>query len=155
MNLMEKYAKEATALSIEQYCPPRCFELAGKRFQFAIDNGEQTGEAVLDFTDERNLNWSICGDTELRPAEYECRKGDDYTYLVTYCLELDGRKENHTWVIDIEQELVTFLRCTVGEISIGPISLRATSASAISLFPERSIPTEEGTALPTMFSEQA
>lgn len=120
MNLMEKYANEATALSIEQYCPPRCFELAGKTYTFAIDDGEYTGEAVLEFVDERNLNWSICSETERRPAEYECRKGDDYTYLVTYCAELDGRKENQTWVIDLEQELVTFLRCIVGENKYWP-----------------------------------
>ena len=30
MNLSEKYDAKAAGLSIGQYCPPRCFELAGK-----------------------------------------------------------------------------------------------------------------------------
>ncbi|NLL40028.1 MAG: hypothetical protein GX254_10650 [Clostridiales bacterium] len=115
MNLAEKFAKKAGALSIGQYCPPRCFELAGKRFDFVMDTGEDTGDAVLNFLDEEQVEWSIKGGEALKVDKYECRKADDWTYLVTYCLSGATPRENHTWIIDKEQMLVTFLRCTLGE----------------------------------------
>jgi hypothetical protein len=115
MNLVEKYAPKAAKLSIGQYCPPRCFELAGKRFDFVLDSGEETGDAVLNFIDETTVEWSVKGEETLKSERYECRKADDWTYLVTYCLSNTVPRENHTWVIDREQELVTFLRCSLGE----------------------------------------
>ena len=111
MNLTEKYAPIANGLSINQYCPPKCFELAGKEFKFIMDSGEETGDITLNFLDETKVSFT----TSKRSGEatYECRKGDDWTYLVTFCL-YDPR-ENLTFVIDKEQELVTFLRCPLGE----------------------------------------
>jgi hypothetical protein len=38
-------------------------------------------------------------------------QGDDWTYLVTFAFRMRSRA-NHTWVLDREQELVTFLRCS-------------------------------------------
>ncbi len=114
MNLAEKYAPLANRLSIGQYCPPKCFELAGKEFNFVIDTNEQCGDATLRFIDETTLEWRVKGEEEFKSATYECRKSDDWTYLVTYCMEGEP-KENHTWIIDREQELVTFLRCVMGE----------------------------------------
>jgi hypothetical protein len=114
MNLAKEYDQKAAALSIGQYTPPRCFELAGKRFEFVIDTAEETGDAVLNFVDETTVEWSIKGGTTLKAEKYECRKSDDWTYLVSYCIS-GKRRENHTWVIDKEQMLVTFLRCTMGE----------------------------------------
>jgi len=115
MNLAEKYGPSASALSINQYCPPRCFELAGQRFDLVMDTGADTGDAVLNFVDETHVEWSIKGGTELKLETYECRKADDWTYLVSYCIEGKTPRENHTWVIDKEQSLVTFLRCDLGE----------------------------------------
>ncbi len=115
MSLIEKYAPKASAKSISQYTPPRCFELEGKTFNFVIDTGENCGDATLKFTGETTLEWTAYNGTEFVEAEYECRKSDDYTYLVTYCTEDNGKKSNHTWIIDKEQELVTFLRCSIGE----------------------------------------
>ena len=83
MDLVKKYDQKAAALSISQYDPPRCFELAGKRFAFVLDTGEETGDAVLNFSDETTVEWSIRGDGTLKADQYECRKGDDRTYLVT------------------------------------------------------------------------
>ena len=115
MNLVEKYAAKATALSINQYCPPRVFELAGKRFDFVIDTGSETGDAFLNFISETEVEWSIRSEDTPKVETYECRKSDDWTYLVTYCIEGKTPRENHTWVIDKEQNLVTFLRCSLGE----------------------------------------
>jgi hypothetical protein len=115
MNLAEKYGPIAGKLSIGQYCPPACYELAGKRIDLVMDTGEDTGDAVLNFVGETQVEWSIKGTDELKTDKYECRKADDRTYLVTYCLEGKMPRENHTWIIDMEQGLVTFLRCPMGE----------------------------------------
>ena len=120
MNLAEKYGPIAGGLSIGQYCPPACFELAGKRFDFVLDSGDDAGDAVLNFIDETQVEWSIKGGDTLKADKYECRKGDDWTYLVTYCLEGKTPRENHTWIIDKEQSLVTFLRCPLGENTYWP-----------------------------------
>jgi hypothetical protein len=120
MDLVKKFAPIAAGLSIGQYCPPACFELAGKRFDFVMDTGENAGDAVLNFLDETQVEWSIMGSGTLKTEKYECRKADDWTYLVTYCLADKTPRENHTWVIDREQGLVTFLRCALGENSYWP-----------------------------------
>ena len=150
MNLIEKCSAAAAARSINQYCPPRCFELAEKQFRFVIDTGEETGEYVLDFTDEEHLTWRKGGD-EPKAETYECRKADDWTYLLTYCLDGVRPKINHTWVIDREQGLVTFLRCVTGENAFYPyISGLGTSPSG-----ERSTRTSAGTDLPGTSREPA
>ncbi len=113
MNLTEKYAPIANKLSIGQYCPPKCFELAGKSFKFILDRGEETGDFLLDFIDETKVSFNGPNGKRTGEATYECRKADDWTYLVTFCL-YDPR-ENYTFVIDKEQKLVTFLRCPLGE----------------------------------------
>ena len=113
MNLSEKFDAPAAGLSIGHYCNPRCFEQAGKEFRFIMDTGEETGDIVLKFLDETKVEFSVQNGKRSGEATYECRKSDDWTYLVTYCL-YDPR-ENHTFVIDKEQGLVTFLRCPLGE----------------------------------------
>lgn len=116
MSLVEKYGKKASGLSIGQFCPPACYELRGYKFDFVLDTDEETGDAVLNFIDGKTLEWGIKGNTtDLKQDTYECRKADDDTYLVTYCVEGKTPRENHTWVIDLEQNLVTFMRCTLGE----------------------------------------
>ena len=114
MNLFEKYDSIALRGSISQFCPPRCFELEGKTFDFAIDCGLETGDIHLEFVDRNNVKWSIhSGATTGESSHYEVRKADDDTYLVTYCM--DEPRANHTFIIDLEQGLVTFLRCSLGE----------------------------------------
>jgi hypothetical protein len=85
-----------------------------------MDTGEDTGDVVLNFLDETQVQWSIQGTDELKTNKYECRKADDRTYLVTYCLEGRTPGENHTWIIDTEQSLVTFLRCFIWKNQSGP-----------------------------------
>ncbi|MCL2226991.1 MAG: MoaF N-terminal domain-containing protein [Oscillospiraceae bacterium] len=116
MSLVEKYAKVASGLSIGQFCPPACYELAGQKFDFVIDTGEETGDAILNFIDGTKVEWCMgASNGQLKVEDYECRKADDLTYLVTYCIEGKTPRENHTWVIDKEQSLVTFFRCSLGE----------------------------------------
>ncbi len=115
MNLAEKFGPSAAALSIGQYSPPKCFELSGRRFELVMDTGEDTGDAVLNFVDGETVEWGIKGGITLKSDTYECRKSDDLIYLVTYCLSGVVPRENHTWVVDLEQQLVTLLRCPLGE----------------------------------------
>lgn len=119
MDLIQKYSAIAGRKSINQYCPPRCYELAGKEFRFVVDTGEETGTYTLRVTGKDRLEWAK-GDGELKGETYECRKSDDDTYLLTYVVSDRTPRENHTWVIDMENELVTFLRCAMGENPLYP-----------------------------------
>ena len=114
MDLVKKYAPEAGRLSISQFCPPACYELAGKDYEIVLDTGDDTGDASLRFLDEKSVEWRVGGGA-VKTEPYECRKADDRTYLVTYCVGGKTPRENHTWVIDREQSLVTLLRCSLGE----------------------------------------
>ena len=114
MDLMKKYLPIASQKSIRQYCPPRCFELAGQTLRFVVDTGEECGTYVLRFTGKDTLEWSK-EDGAPKAETYECRKSDDDTYLLSYNIADKLPRENHTWVIDMENELVTFLRCSMGE----------------------------------------
>ena len=119
MDLVEKYSAIAGKKSINQYCPPRCYELDGKEFRFVVDTGEETGLYTLRVTGKSSLEWSR-GDGAGKAETYECRKSDDDTYLLTYVIAGKTPRENHTWVIDMENELVTFLRCSMGENPLYP-----------------------------------
>ena len=119
MDMMKKYADLAGKKSIRQYCPPRCFELEGKTFRFVVDTGEGAGTYTLKVTGRTELEWSKDGGAP-KTETYECRKSDDDTYLLTYCIAGLEPRENHTWVVDMENELVTFLRCAMGENPLYP-----------------------------------
>ena len=78
-----------------------------------------TGDIHLDIVDENKLSWSIrSGELSGEVERYEVRKADDWTYLLTYCVK--EPRQNHTFIIDKEQGLVTFLRCSVGENAYYP-----------------------------------
>ncbi|MDR0445879.1 MAG: MoaF N-terminal domain-containing protein [Oscillospiraceae bacterium] len=98
-----------------QYVPPKCFELKGQRFELLMDDGY---DLVLNFTDDTTVEWNYINKEPSTPQkdEYECRKGDDTTYLVSWCLAGKEfmKRENYTFVIDLEQHLVTHLICKVG-----------------------------------------
>ena len=119
MDMMQKYAADAAKRSIRQYCQPRCYEFAGKTLRFVVDTGEGAGNYTLTFTGKTELEWSRDGGAPGK-AQYECRKSDDDTYLLTYCIAGLTPRENHTWVIDLENELVTYLRCALGENAFDP-----------------------------------
>lgn len=124
MDLMKKYGAQAAKMSIRQYCPPKCFELAGKTFTFVIDTNENAVEYCLRFIDDTQVEWRY-GDGPAKIDTYDCRKSDDWTYLLTYNVSGKEPRENHTWVIDREQGLVTFLRCSLGENPFWPLLIHS------------------------------
>ncbi|MDR2531050.1 MAG: MoaF N-terminal domain-containing protein [Oscillospiraceae bacterium] len=128
-NLAKEYAPKAGAMSIGQYCPPLNFELAGKKFDLKMDYGENGGKYTLNFLDEYKVEWTIKGSAP-KVDEYKCLKADDFTYLVTWCVKDPANpdavsKENFTWVIDKEQGLATFLRCSKGENEYWPLLIES------------------------------
>jgi hypothetical protein len=97
--------------SIVQYCPPLCFELSGQMFELVMDDGY---DFFLNFTSEKTLEWNRAG-AEVSSAHYECLKGDESTYLVSYELENVIPRVNHTFVIDMENMLVTRIIARIGQ----------------------------------------
>ena len=97
--------------AIDQYCPPLCFELAGKRFELAMDDGYAF---CLNFTDGTSVEWSRAGG-EAGTAPYKCLKADDTTYLVSYELTDVTPRVNHTFALDLENMLVTRIAARVGD----------------------------------------
>ncbi len=100
--------------AIDQFTQPHVTELAGERFHFVMDDGH---DYWLAFTGEDSVEWHWDGDAA-KHATCFCLKGDDTTYLVSY--ELDEflgtpDREEHFFIIDLEQRLVTFCRCKLGE----------------------------------------
>ena len=69
---------------------------------------------LSDFKDEKTIEWSRAGE-EACTADYECLKGDDTTYLVSYELQNVVPRVNHTFVIDMENMLVTRIIARVGQ----------------------------------------
>ena len=97
--------------SIAQYDMPRNYELAGREFTFAMDDGH---DIALRFADRDKVEWR-CDGGDLQAAGYLCAKGDDTTYLLTYEEEGAAKRTNHTWVIDLENWLVTRIYSVIGE----------------------------------------
>ena len=97
-------------VSIYQYLPPSCFELAGQTIKLIMDDGY---DFTLNFLDNETLEWNFAGKTPAA-AQYMCVKADNTTYLLNY--ELTGIKPraNHTFVIDFEKMLVTRMISRIG-----------------------------------------
>ncbi len=116
MGLVDKFIKEAMAMEITQYAQPKNFELFGREFKFVFDEGTETGEATVNLSNDGWCYWSI-KDGELTGKDwYECRKADDFTYLLTIGgYTKDIPKYNVTFVIDVQNGLVTMQLCTVGK----------------------------------------
>jgi len=97
--------------NIAQFAPPVCFELIGQTFDFVMDDGM---DYKLRFIDKTTLEWSIDGGETRTASDYLCAKADDTTYLVSYELG-DTPRANHTFVIDLENYLVTRIFSQVGK----------------------------------------
>lgn len=96
--------------SIDQYCPPLCFELAGSKFELVMDDGY---DFILNFHGKEKLEWHRAGE-EPKVESYKCLKADDTTYLVNYELEGASPRVCHTFVIDLENMLVTRIVARIG-----------------------------------------
>ena len=108
---VRKFAEFAGG-SIDQYTPPKNFELVGQKLTFEMDDGFET---VLSFTGKNTLEWSIAGGKVTTEESYECLKGDPTTYLVTYELGGVTPRVCHTFVIDTENMLVTRVIAEIGK----------------------------------------
>ena len=89
--------------NIDQYCPPSNSELAGKAFVFIMDDGY---DYCLKVIDEKKIEWNLAGEEPCQ-AEYLCQKGDETTYLISYVLADVTPRMSHSFVIDLENMLVT------------------------------------------------
>lgn len=98
--------------AIDQYDFPQCYELAGQKFEFAMDDGI---DYAINFIDRTALEWSFENEAPQKAFNYLCVKGDDTTYLVSYALEGTALRTNHTWVIDLENDLVTRVLAVIGD----------------------------------------
>ena len=96
--------------SITQFTQALCYELEGESFRFVMDSGY---DYILDIIDGENCLWCVEGE-EPKSVAYQCLKGDDSTYILSYEPKNCEKRTNHTFVIDREQGLVTFLRCVRG-----------------------------------------
>ena len=96
---------------IDQYRPPLNYELAGRSFTFVMDDGV---DQHVSFLDGKTLEWNFEGQ-EPRREEYECLKADETTYLMYYEIEGAEKRTGHTFVIDLENMLVTRLTAVNGE----------------------------------------
>ena len=107
---MRQYNKFGAGIS--QFDLPQNFELVGQTFDFAMDDGF---DYTLHFIDKETVEWNFEGDEPQKAYNYFCEKGDETTYLVSYELMGAAKRTNHTWVIDLENWLVTRILAVVGE----------------------------------------
>ena len=108
MNLKD-YPRQA--YSINQFTQPQCYELEGENFVFIMDNGY---DYQLRIIDKDTCEWNILGQPP-KQERYKCLKGDDTTYIFTHDVESAELSTGITYVIDLEQQLVTILTCHTGE----------------------------------------
>lgn len=97
---------------ISQYDLPQNYELVGRTFEFAMDDGI---DYTLRFLDIASVEWSFEGDPPKIATGWLCGKVDNTTWLVSYELAGAGKRTNHTWVIDLENWLVTRVLAVIGE----------------------------------------
>jgi hypothetical protein len=99
-------------MGISQYDFPQNYELAGRKFEFAMDDGI---DYTLNFIDRTTLEWNYEGESPRKATGYLCGKGDDTTYLVSFEPADAPKRTNHTWVIDLENQLVTRILAVIGD----------------------------------------
>ena len=96
---------------ISQYRPPLCFELAGRRFELVMDDGY---DYELDLFDRKTLKYGLKG-SRLKEYAYDCLKADDDFYFVNFEVTGAVPRTGISIILDLEQDLVTENRCTVGQ----------------------------------------
>ena len=103
--------KPKTYEGMSQYRPPLCFELTGRRLTLVMDNGY---DYTLYFADRKSLQFGIAGEP-LKSFAYDCLKADDDTYFVNFEMTGASPRTGITFVLDMEQSLVTENRCIIGQ----------------------------------------
>ena len=103
MNLV----KALRRTTIMQYSQPKTFELVGKTFRLIMDSGY---DLALNIISEEICRWCVVGKAPV-DSPYHCVKADDTTYFMSVRV---SDKENHMYVLETEQRLVTKQTLTMG-----------------------------------------
>lgn len=96
---------------MSQYRPPLCYELVGRTLELVMDTGR---DYVITFSDRQRLSFGEKG-TEAAEYAYDCLKAEEDTYFVNFEITGAQPRTGLSFVLDMEQSLVTACRCTVGE----------------------------------------
>jgi hypothetical protein len=100
-------AKQYEGMS--QYRPPLSYELVGRSIELVMDSGY---DYELIFKNRKTLTYGLLNG-EKKEYAYDCLKADDDTYFVN--LEMLDNPEHtvYTFVLDLEQSLVTAVTATI------------------------------------------
>ncbi len=90
---------------MSQFRPPLCYELVGRKFDLVMDDGY---DYTLEFLDREKLSWTKVG-YESYTLKYDCLKGDEDTYFVNLEKLKDANHTVYTYILDLEQSLVTWV----------------------------------------------
>ncbi len=123
-------------IGLSQYRAPLCYELAGRHFHVVMDGGR---EVSLHFLDGENVQIAEKGQSYVWES-YECLKGDETTFFVHIAPAAGKGLVNHTWVLDTEQRLVTFVLMEEGFDPAYPILIRVTPSFGAIKVPGRELP---------------
>jgi len=100
-------AKQYEGMS--QYRPPLNYELVGKSFELVMDDGY---DYVLKFSGRDKLSYGLQSG-ERKEFRYDCLKADDDTYFVNLEMQSDPEHTVYTFILDLEQSLVTAVTATM------------------------------------------
>lgn len=95
---------QPTFEGLSQYCPPHCFELAGRELLVCMDSG-------YDYTvkfERETVTWGKVGE-EARTDSYVCLKAEDQTYFVNAEIPGVTPRLGLTLILDDENALVTVI----------------------------------------------
>ncbi len=95
---------QPTFEGLSQFCPPHCFELAGRELKLCMDNGY---DYILRF-DRKTVTWGKEGE-EPRTDEYVCLKAEDETYFINAEITGVTPRLGLTLILDDENALVTVI----------------------------------------------
>ncbi len=95
---------QPTFEGLSQYCPPHCYELAGRELTVCMDSG---WDYVLRF-DRETVAWGKAGE-EPRTDAYVCLKAEDQTYFINAEITGVTPRLGLTLILDDENDLVTVI----------------------------------------------
>jgi len=95
---------QPTFEGLSQYCPPRCFELAGRELTLCMDSGF---DYTLRFQRE-TVTWGRVGETQ-RTDSYVCLKAEEQTYFINAEIPGVTPRLGLTLILDDENDLVTVI----------------------------------------------
>jgi hypothetical protein len=85
---------------------PFNYDLVGKNFRLVFDNGKKY---FVQFLTGNSLDWAELG-TPGSVEYYECAKGADSVYFVNFEFANLKPRTNFTFIIDVEERLVTLIK---------------------------------------------